>query len=86
MKTVKRMFVMPLLVAVFAISAAFATQSSAKEEFPSVQGYINTPVPCTLSKRCGNTQGPVCTYNGDQLFGKNSANDCSHILYMPWQN
>ena len=60
MKSRKIQFLMPLLAIVFAITTAFSTAGNADEAALSiVQGYVDSPAPCTMAITCSSIPGPI---------------------------
>lgn len=85
MKTIKMKFLLPVVAFMFAIAAAFATQTDGQEDFAIEQGYIYIDGVCQPYGRCDNTQAPLCTHNGFQVFGKSGSTSCLKTLHMNWR-
>jgi len=83
--------IIPILVIMLAITAAFATNASIRSNGIKpilIQGYIrNNPVgtDCIASVMCADVVNNICTVNGQpggiQVWGKNSAGRCIVELY-----
>tara|TARA_R100000306_G_C4380445_1_gene143999 strand:- start:472 stop:738 length:267 start_codon:yes stop_codon:yes gene_type:complete len=88
MKTVKRKFLLPVMVFLLAIVAAFATQTEKGENLAVVDGYIYVNDVCQPEGKCQSFGSIVCTHNGMQVFGKSGSgtDECFRTLYLPWQN
>lgn len=84
MKTIKFKFLLPVMVFMMAIAAAFATQADGQEDFALEQGYIYVNGVCQPYGKCDNTQARICTQNGLQVFGKSGGTSCVKTLHMNW--
>lgn len=83
--------IIPLLVIVLAITAAFTTHASIRSNSIKpvlIQGYIrNNPLgtDCIASVMCADVVNNICTVNGlpggIQVWGKNSSGRCIVELY-----
>lgn len=85
MKSFKFKFLVPVMVFMFAIVAAFASQKDVQDDFVLEQGYIFVDGVCQPYGKCDSTQGQICTQNGFQVFGKSGRTSCLKTLYMNWQ-
>lgn len=76
--------VMPFAVAAFGIGGAFFTTSmqSAEKALVPVDAY--NPSNCRdIVKQCENTpRANICSFNGNQLYGKDNNGNCSETLYQ----
>jgi hypothetical protein len=85
--------VVPVAVFALAIAGAFTTHAmnERSKTVAPIQGYIKLNpqgTSCEQSDQCSTVNnGNVCTVGsvsgGTQLFGKNSANQCSLPVYRP---
>lgn len=86
MRNSKFKWVAPLLTLVFAVGAAFATNSTREVETSApVPGYIDWDRPCKMAIECSDVVGPVCKDGtGQQVFGKKNKNDttCSEEVFQ----
>lgn len=83
MKTLKSKFLLPVAIFMVAVVAAFAAQSTNGDDLALEQGYIHGTTPCEVAIECSPILGKVCTYKNQQVFGMNSASQCSRTLYLP---
>lgn len=82
MKTLKLNWILPSLVVVFAVTAAFTSVQSKNETSTWEQGYVHTTQPCKKSIQC-NTNGLIqCTSNGNLVFAMDGSTGCDRPLYF----
>ncbi len=85
MKRLKFRFLLPMVAFMFAIAAAFATQTDGQEDFAPVQGYIYQNGVCVPNGTCSNNKAAICTDNlGRIVFGLGGPTGCTQRLNMDW--
>lgn len=72
-------FILPALVLLIGAGSAFATQTAKKNDQKLLdrQGYIYnySTEECDPVVMCSTESGPICTVNGQQVFGTSGADE-----------
>lgn len=84
MKNRKLKFFVPVSVFMFAIAAAFASNTPKTENVLAEPGYIFKDNVCQRHGSCENNAATVCTHNGMQVFGL-TENNCLIVLFNDWR-
>lgn len=80
-----RKALIPVSIAVFAISCAFTTPSSAgRKMLIDKMGYrfVSAADPCHATKLCSTSLGPICKSGSIQLWGRLDENDHECVLVV----
>ncbi|WP_142784074.1 DUF6520 family protein [Changchengzhania lutea] len=87
MKTFKFKLLIPVVAIIFALTSAFATSTSSNvANLAIVDGYIDSPAPCTQKVDCSPDGEILCTNaQGQQAFGKMfpSQTTCPLVVFRP---
>jgi hypothetical protein len=85
MKTNFVKMILPVAVFALAVTGAFASHAmnnAKKVANAPVQGWLRINGACNQSIQCSNTGNVLCkTASNQQVFGKDTAGDCSVELY-----
>lgn len=79
MRTLKLKFAFPLLVFLFAIGLAFASETGVKDPIVE-QGYIHSLQPCKEAIKCSPLPGTQCSWMGSLVFGIDGSTGCNRAL------
>lgn len=88
MKTMRKKWLIPMLVFTLAIGGAFATNVKAETASIPVDGYLSILSPCDTEVDCDTEGQEACTvpeFPDEVAFGKMSPNDptCPIPLFRP---